>query len=406
MEHRPCQTKYTAESAFSSDGDVDSFLDLYSVFPCCSNKQLIKSILKRAVRYKSLSRARSDFKPSILSISRSNTIDKKELLKKLHQGTIYHFLESSKTLDSCCRIKYSDTHRWDGFIPNQSTFKDVASLVTADNNAEGIIVCCYDQYRTDMGLGDDLLKSKAKEAKNKLKDADVAVGIECKTTDILSFGGFYSPLHLDNGGSNRRHLLTGAQDGSVKLIIISNSMAKNKTSEIQDGLNDIWKRGNSAGIEDELSWINNNHSRFDFVLQRVGEEIEHCGAFYHSFITFVNPISNPQLVCLSIGYMILSARALTQYMNNAPVEEIGFTNTKGEIIPIMKKRVTEEDSANATAAKKKKIKKTAAKLATFENVTAAQFTTTPATLFKAAKILRVKFKDRGVKAAETKREKK
>jgi glycine/serine hydroxymethyltransferase len=92
-------------------------------------------------------------------------------------------------------------------------------------------------------------------------------------------------------------------------------------------------------------------------------------------------------------------------MNNAPAEEVGFQNRKGEIIPIISgtKREVEEDSASPTAAKKRENEVTAAKLATFEKVTAKQFTATPAKLCNASRIFKEKFKNRGVKAAVTKR---
>jgi hypothetical protein len=61
--------------------------------------------------------------------------------------------------------------------------------------------------------------------------------------------------------------------------------------------------------------------------------VEHCGAYYHAFITFINPVLNPKLVCLSLGYTIVSSRAFAQFINHAPKEVLGYQNRRGEIVP-------------------------------------------------------------------------
>ena len=178
---------------------------------------------------------------------------------------------------------------------------------------------------------DNYEKNKAQFKEQNIEYKET-VGLNCVTTDILSVGGFYSPLHLDNGGTSRRHILAGHIDGSAKLIIISNSMAARRQSEIKNALRNI-STGSIDVVEAELCWILRNHVFFDFVLQGVGEEVEHCGAYYHAFITFINPVLNPKLVCLSLGYTIVSSRAFAQFINHAPKEVLGYQNRRGEIVP-------------------------------------------------------------------------
>jgi hypothetical protein len=346
---RNINTEFTAESAFDSNESIDSFIEKYSVFPC--NIEIVKSLLRKAVSYKSL-KIRREFIPSIASIGRSNTFDHNKI-QKIDQETLNTFVSSSNKLGSCCLVKHSDTQGWNGYN-HKSTFEDISlSIQTSNDASKGIIVCCYDKYRSHMGLEEDLLTEKASSTKNALMEEMLinrdyyeknkalfkeqkieykeTVGINCVTTDILSVGGFYSPLHLDNGGTSRRHILAGQKDSSAKLIIISNSMAARRQSEIKNALRNI-----STGIIDveaELCWILRNHVFFDFVLQEVGEEVEHCGAYYHAFVTLINPILNPRLVCLSLGYKIVSSRALAQFINHAPEDVLGYQNNKGEIVP-------------------------------------------------------------------------
>jgi hypothetical protein len=87
-------------------------------------------------------------------------------------------------------------------------------------------------------------------------------------------------------------------------------------------------------IDAELTWIVQHLNYFNIVLQRVGQEVEHCEAFYHAFLTFVNPSFNPKLVCLSLGYMIVSARAFSQFINHAPSELVGYQDSLGGIKPV------------------------------------------------------------------------
>jgi hypothetical protein len=70
--------------------------------------------------------------------------------------------------------------------------------------------------------------------------------------------------------------------------------------------------------------IINIYGLFWFVLQQVGQEVEHCGAYYHAFFSFVNPIANPNGICFSYGYTIGSACGLLRFTDNAQEKDIAY----------------------------------------------------------------------------------
>jgi hypothetical protein len=230
MNLRARKVQYTAASAFSSDEDVDGFLLHFSIF-AGKKPNLVRMLLQNAVSYESLNR-RPHIQPTTSSICSTKTFNNK-LIAQIDQEVINRFVTSSHTLGSCCLVKNSDTAPWADFTANQSTFEDISSSVVKNDKTKGIIICFYKDYRSIMGFQNHLTVHALKKIQD-LKYVENKVGLKCVPTDIISFGGFYSPLHLDNGGTSTRHILAGHPQSCTKLSIICNSMDRSIISEINE----------------------------------------------------------------------------------------------------------------------------------------------------------------------------
>ena len=302
----------SSDSAFRSHEEIKSFLKIFSqyngdeddIFLLLINAQSVSSLTKNQF-----------VEPSTRPIHRTDTIMDLERPDQFQQK-LEDFSRSSRRLLECscgtrCHAKYSNKELVWEEIPKALTFKDISAIF--DNNPDrGFIVCCYDMYRETLGLPEQNME--------KYKNA----GMKTSTADLLSYGGYYTSLHLDIGGTSRRHKLLGNLNDCAKLLIILKSTNK-KTHELMKKVTNSWtSQDDRIDTACEIKWIVQNRHLFLFVLQRVGQEVEHCGMFYHAFLTFVNPIANPKGLCFSYGYTIGSDLSLLRFVDHAPGSLIAY----------------------------------------------------------------------------------
>ena len=180
-------------------------------------------------------------------------------------------------------------------------------------------------------------------------------------TDIMTIGGFVTPMHTDIGGTNRYSKIVTM--GGAKIWIFLKSTKDSDIKCINDMII-VWKTSpennsseSAVNVHSQINYIINNNEQFDLVLQTTNQEMQHCGRFPHAVITLIDPTINPSGYCLSVGFRIFNTNSMTQIVSAAigdGGEGLSWQSADGYLKPVIKKKgagkkqITEKEVIKAT----------------------------------------------------------
>ena len=119
--------------------------------------------------------------------------------------------------------------------------------------------------------------------------------------------------------------------GKIKFWLFLRSRSRKSVESFFLAKKNWTKLDGTIDFVKEILFILANKREWLFVLQRPGEEMQHCGAFVHCVGTIVEKTSSHPMG-VSIGYQLSSPNTVLSYMENVPDEERGF-QVKGQIKP-------------------------------------------------------------------------
>ena len=310
-------TRYSARSTIRPNrllniNSADELLDIYSIYPKEFNRDQMLALLMN-VQCDVSGMKPSDRDSSISSkvaYHSSSTI--KQFDNSLISNQMQHMkdLSCSELTDPMVNFKRNDETL---IVPRPQSFKELELLASKDNS--GVAICCCPTYSSILTYP---------HGTNICKDTFIYRDSVIQT-DILTYGGFVTPLHTDIGSTNRFHTIV--TKGCVKLWIFLRTSGK----EDCDALHVLiasWKTSTTTSekvdLHKQIEYIISHQDKFDFVIQKTNQEMQHAGAYPHMVITMINPTVNPGSYCLSVGFRIINVLSMVNLAHDALI-----TNAKG-----------------------------------------------------------------------------
>ena len=276
----------------------------------------------------------------------------------LHEVHVVGVGNKTHTFDpKAVHVKFNDDNHMQ---PTPISFTAINDFYTEHN--DGLGVCCF------TGISNFLPSFPT----NQLLNSSYKFYENATPTDIITKGGFYSPLHQDVGVSNRHSVI--ANFGCIKIWMFARSM---NMQNLLDSKIAEWKSAGGANnelsidVKSQIEYIMINPDMFDFVVQLPGEQLEHTGGFHHAVITMINPDINPQLFCISLGFRVANINAMkrkiTVVLSNDG-QGIGWQTSTGELQPVVpssKVSSASSSSSSSSSSKRKKSRSTTGLVAGF-----------------------------------------
>ena len=250
---------------------------------------------------------RNTFLCSRQSMCELSTLEKTALADNIKRI----FVDEKTKLGSCANVKLNDTTMYSK--NSRTTFADIYQA----SERQPLIVCCCPNLE-------------------KILQMPRIIPLANEPTDVVSFGATYSGLHLDIGGTHRDQQIVN--DGSCKIHIIATARSTKLAQTMKENIESWTDESGALDCSAEITWILDNPHHFKFLFQRPFEQIQHCGANYHSVLTLV---SEKQGITLSVGFRSSAVESTSSFFKSGP--EKSFMKS-GCLVPAKNKR---EDKVRA-----------------------------------------------------------
>ena len=142
-------------------------------------------------------------------------------------------------------------------------------------------------------------------------------GVRAEHGDLVSRGGFYTPLHYDMQGKTRAHCII--TPGALKIWVIANSKVEHSRALMAKYVASTQSDKIPVCHNNEIDWLLEHSEYFDWILQQPGQPIEHHGSYFHCVITLVTTDKqvNPHGWCVSTGVAYISVDGVVNELTNA-----------------------------------------------------------------------------------------
>ena len=235
------------------------------------------------------------------SMTELTTVEKHTLAGNIQRK----FVDEKIKMGSCATVK----------LNNQTIFRKNSNTTFADihraSEIQPLIVCCCSNLKTILQMPQ-------------------MIPLENTATDVISFGATYSTMHVDIGGTHRdQHIVN---DGSCKIHIIATARSTKLAQTMKENIESWTDESGALDCSAEITWILDNPHHFKFLFQRPFEQIQHCGANYHSVLTLV---SEKQGITLSVGFRSSAVESTSSFFKSGP--DKSFMKS-GCLVPAKNKR--------------------------------------------------------------------
>ena len=223
---------------------------------------------------------------------------------------------------------------------NVSKFGEVNDLVI-NKFEDALVVCCIDVKHNPFKYS--IFKEGPLHCEKR----------SSRSSDVLSFGPLFTPLHVDVDYGNRTSLIPSWNVGTKKLWFIRRK-ADSRTQKL------VNPTKHKCTPEEQLQTILSESDEYILLIQEPGDIIRHIGQHYHLVMTIIDNNSlNPSGICVSIGKIDIDVHDKKTYVRRLSVPVVA--NEDGSLRTVSKETFikTQLNKKEATALLKEidKVKK-------------------------------------------------